>query len=76
MQAFIEEADEKLESRSDAAIKDPLLLASVQVINHFKISMYGTAAAFANVLNMLKHAVVFHKAEIKAKQVDDRFTSK
>jgi len=47
MQAFIEDAKEKMEQCSDAAIADACLLASVQGINHFKISTYGTAAAFA-----------------------------
>ena len=74
MQAFIKEADEKLKNCSDAAIKDAAILASVQAINHFKISMYGTAAAFANALDMPKHPVVFHEAEVKEKQVDDRLS--
>jgi ferritin-like metal-binding protein YciE len=74
MQAFIKEADEKLKSCRDAAIKDAAILASIQTINHFKISMYGTAAAFANALDMQKHAAVFHEAEVKEKQVDDRLS--
>ena len=74
MRAFIEEAEEKLAECTDAAIKDACLLASVQVINHYKISMYGTAAAFANALGMEKHAAVFHEAEINEKQIDDRLS--
>jgi len=74
MQIFIEEAEEKLANCKDAALKDACLLASVQQINHFKISMYGTAAAFANALGMEKSAEIFHEAEVNEKQVDDRLS--
>ena len=56
MRAFIEEVEEKLSNCSDAVIKDACLLACIQAINHFKISIYGTAATFANALDMEKHA--------------------
>jgi ferritin-like metal-binding protein YciE len=74
MHAFIEEANEKLENCNDVAIKDACLLASIQAINHFKISTYGTAAAFANALGMEKQAAVFHEAEVNEKQIDDRLS--
>ena len=64
MEAFIEETNEKLSSCTDAEVKDACLLASIQTINHFKISTYGTAAAFANALGMEKQAAVFHEAEV------------
>ena len=74
MKAFIEEAEEKLSSCIDAEVKDACLLACIQAINHFKISSYGTAAAFANALDMEKHAAVFHEAEVNEKQIDDRLS--
>ena len=74
MHAFIEEANEKLENCNDVAIKDACLLASIQAITHFKISTYGTAAAFANALGMEKQAAVFHEAEVNEKQIDDRLS--
>jgi len=74
MHAFIEELNEKLSNCTDAEIKDACLLAGIQVINHFKISMYGTAAAFANTLDMEKQAALFHAAEINEKQIDDRLS--
>ncbi len=74
MRAFIEETDEKLAHCTDAEVKDACLLACIQVINHFKISTYGTAAAFANALGMDKQAAVFHEAEINEKQIDDRLS--
>ena len=74
MHAFIEEAGEKLNSCTDAEVKDACLLACIQAINHFKISTYGTAAAFAKALDMQNQAAVFHEAEINEKQIDDRLS--
>lgn len=74
MKAFIDEANERLSTCTDAPIKDACLLASVQAINHFKISTYGTAAAFAKELGMEKYAALFHEAEVNEKQIDDRLS--
>ena len=74
MHAFIEEAGEKLDNCTDAEVRDACLLACIQAINHFKISMYGTAAAFAKTLGMEKQASVFHEAEVNEKQIDDRLS--
>jgi ferritin-like metal-binding protein YciE len=74
MQAFIEETNDRLSRCTDIEVRDACLLASVQGINHFKISSYGTAAAFANVLGMEKAATIFHEAEVNEKQIDDRLS--
>lgn len=74
MMAFIEETNEKLSACTDTKVKDAGLLSSIQAINHYKISMYGTAAAFANALGMESQAAVFHEAEINEKQIDDRLS--
>jgi ferritin-like metal-binding protein YciE len=74
MEAFIEEADEKLSNCTDTQIKDACLLACIQTINHFKISTYGTSAAFARALEMEKQAAIFHEAEVNEKQIDDRLS--
>ena len=74
MLAFIEETNEKLNSCADQKAQDAYLLACIQGINHFKISLYGTAAAFAKQLEMEKFASLFHKAEVNEKQIDDRLS--
>lgn len=74
MRAFIEDTEEKLSGCSDVEIKDACLLASIQAINHFKISTYGTAAAFAKVVGTEQQAAVFHESEVNEKQIDDRLT--
>jgi len=74
MEALIREVNDKLECCADSPVKDTCLLAAIQTINHFKISAYGTAAAFANALGMEVHAAIFHEAEVNEKQVDDRLS--
>ena len=74
MHALIEEMGEKLNNCTDKEVKDSCLLAGIQDINHFKISSYGTAAAFAKTLNMEKAADIFHGAEINEKQIDERLS--
>jgi ferritin-like metal-binding protein YciE len=74
MYAYIEEAQEKLLCCSDPLVRDAGLLAAVQAINHYKISTYGTAAAFAKALGMEKQAAIFYELEINEKQIDDRLS--
>ncbi len=74
MEALIEDVNEKINFCTDAEVKDACLLAQIQTINHYKISIYGTAAAYANILGMDKAAAVFHEAEINEKQIDDRLS--
>lgn len=74
MEAFILEAEERLHACTDSEVKDACLLACIQSVNHFKISAYGTAAAFARALDMEKQAAVFHEAEVNEKQIDDRLS--
>lgn len=74
MRVLIEETNEQLGRCTDLEIKDACLLACIQNINHFKISLYGTAAAFANTLELSKTASIFHEAEINEKQIDDRLS--
>lgn len=74
MEALIKETDEKLQLCADASVKDAVLLACIQAINHYKMSVYGTAAAFATELAMEKYAVIFHQACTNEKQIDDRLS--
>ena len=74
MFAFIEEINEKLLQCIDNEVKDACLLAGIQGINHYKISIYGTAAAFTSDLGMEEFSVLFHEAEVNEKQIDDRLS--
>jgi ferritin-like metal-binding protein YciE len=49
---------------------DACLLASIQGINHYKISLYGTAAAFVGKIGLESSAAIFHELEINEKSID------
>ncbi|ASU33597.1 YciE/YciF ferroxidase family protein [Mucilaginibacter xinganensis] len=74
MKAYIEEANEKLSGCTCREVKDACLLAAIQGINHFKISTYGTSAAFADALRLDKAAALFHQAQLDEKNIDERLT--
>jgi len=74
MLAFINQTDECLSYCKNAEIKDACLLASIQGINHYKISIYGTASSFADLLELTKFAAILHEADINEKHIDDRLT--
>jgi|SRR5690348_4585352 len=74
MSAFVEETESKLAACTDNEVRDACLLACIQSMNHYKISMYGTAAAFATVLGLEKATVIFREAEVNEKQIDDRLS--
>lgn len=74
MLAFISQTNECLSYCTNAEIKDACLLACIQGINHYKISIYGTASAFADLLELGKYAAVFREAEVNEKHIDDRLS--
>lgn len=74
MRALIEEADEKLGFCADHEVYDACLLACVQEINHYKISVYGTVTAFFNALGQSDPAALFHRAEKDEKRIDEQLS--
>jgi len=74
MTALIDETNEKLAACALTEVKDACLLASIQCINHFKISVYGTAAAFAHALELEQAWTTFLEFEINEKHIDDRLS--
>ena len=74
MEVILGEAEQKWACCADQAIKDACLLASIQTINHCKISAYGTAAAFATSVGLENIAAEFRLAEVNEKQIDDRLS--
>ncbi|ALL06259.1 hypothetical protein AQ505_12605 [Pedobacter sp. PACM 27299] len=74
MLAFIKSIDEKLEACKNPEIKDACILAGIQSICHFKISSYGTAAAFAKLIGLSEFANVFYESEVNEKHIDDELT--
>ena len=74
MQGYIDEINEKLVQCTAQEVKEACLLAGIQSICHYKISSYGTAAAFAIALELKHAASIFHQAESDEKDVDQRLS--
>jgi ferritin-like metal-binding protein YciE len=70
MKAFIKDAQDKMNNCTDQMVRDACILASIQNINHYKIASYGTAAAFASALGMIKTSYLFYQFETNEKQID------
>lgn len=71
MLALIKDLDERLSYCTNVAVKDACLLGGIQGIIHYKISIYGTASAFAGLLELTKDTAIFYEAEINEKHIDD-----
>ncbi|MCM2373638.1 YciE/YciF ferroxidase family protein [Aporhodopirellula aestuarii] len=50
MKGLIEEADELMEKDGDASVKDALMIAAAQKVEHYEIATYGTLCTWAEVL--------------------------
>lgn len=50
MEGLIEEGKHAIEERMSPAVKDAALIAAAQRVEHYEISAYGTATAFAKAL--------------------------
>lgn len=68
---FLSEVSMKLENCSPE-IFDAFLLASIQTVNHMKISCYGTAAAWAQLLEQQDITMTLHDSLITEKHTDER----
>ena len=74
MRALIDDTNEKLRRCADSEIYDACLLAAVQEVNHYKISIYGTVTAFFNVLGQRETASIFLRAEKDEKRIDEQLS--
>lgn len=74
IKALIDDTNDKLRRCADAEIYDACLLAAVQEINHYKISIYGTVTAFCNELGQRDAAGIFLRAEKDEKRIDEQLT--
>ncbi|HYH15136.1 MAG TPA: DUF892 family protein [Flavisolibacter sp.] len=74
IKALIEDTYDKLRRCADAEIYDASLLAAVQEINHYKISIYGTITAFCIELGQRDTAGIFLRAEKDEKRIDEQLS--
>lgn len=75
VKAYIEETNSKLIACVDARIADAYMIYAIQAINHYKINIYGTLAAYADFLGQRKTAEIYHKAMLDEKVADMRLSN-
>ncbi len=74
MEAYVADINNKMHLCGDSEVRDAVLLAGIQLINHYKIGIYGTAAAYARALDMEPAAALFYGCEADEKQIDSRLS--
>lgn len=71
MEGLIKEGDEIIKSDMDKSVLDAALIASAQRVEHYEISAYGTARAYAQMLG-LNRAVQLLDESIKEEGTTDK----
>jgi ferritin-like metal-binding protein YciE len=74
IETMLTETNEHLGLCADKEVWNASLIANVQLFNHYKISAYGTLAAFATRLGDTDAVTFFREAEVNEKHIDDRLS--
>jgi ferritin-like metal-binding protein YciE len=73
-EGLIEDMNQHLEEIEDDRLRDPLLLAGVQKIEHYCIAAWGTAAAMGRLLGQEKVVKTMEEVLSEGKEFDDQMT--
>lgn len=72
MQGLLEEGQEMMSERADPDVMDAGLIASAQRVEHYEISAYGTARAYARRLGEDKAASLLDQTLQEESQTDEK----
>lgn len=72
MQGLLEEGDELMGEDADPDVKDAGLIAAAQRVEHYEISAYGTARAYARTLGDDKAASLLDQTLQEESQTDEK----
>jgi ferritin-like metal-binding protein YciE len=73
-EGLIAEATDLLEEAEEESLVDPLVLASIQKLEHYCIAAWGTAAALGRLLEHDKAVEAMERALEEGKRLDDELT--
>jgi ferritin-like metal-binding protein YciE len=73
--ALISEASSHISDAGDTAIRDVILIAAGNQVEHHEIAVYGTLRNWAEVLGEDEHAAVFERTLEEEKNADALLTS-
>ena len=71
MEGLIEEGEEVVEARGDAAARDAALIAAAQRVEHYEIAGYGTVAAYARTLRRTEDSKILEETLDEEKNADE-----
>ncbi len=74
MNGLIEAGEEILKSDLEPELKDAMLIAAAQKVEHFEIAAYGTARTWANTLGLEKLASLLEETLEEEKRTDEKLT--
>jgi len=74
MQNLIREGEEMISEADDDAVRDAVMIASAQKVEHYVIASYGTVRTWASVLGKNDVAALFEETLEEEKEADKRLT--
>ena len=75
MEGLVTEANEAISRYTDPFVRDAALIASVQKIEHYEITSYGTLRTMAKVLGRVQCAELLEQSKDEEAEVDERLTA-
>lgn len=75
MQGLIEEAQSLLEEEAEPAVKDAMMIAAAQKVEHYEIATYGTLCEWAKILGY-KNALTLLKQNMGDEEAADKKLTK
>ena len=75
MAGILEEGSETLEEDAEDSVKDAKLIAGAQRVEHYEITAYGTAIAWAEALGLTEVAGVLGESLAEEKAADEKLSA-
>ena len=75
MAGIVEEGSEKLQEDMEGSVLDACLIASAQKVEHYEISAYGTAIAWAEALGLSEVCDVLNESLAEEKAADEKLSA-
>ena len=75
MKGLVAEGEEMIKAKGDPDVKDAALIAAAQRVEHYEISGYGTARAFARRLGLTQAASLLQQTLQEEKAADEKLNS-
>jgi ferritin-like metal-binding protein YciE len=74
MKGLVEEGEEMLEKHDAGTMRDALIIAAAQKVEHYEIASYGTMCEWAEVLGLEEVRMLLDETLQQEKSADDKLT--